>query len=110
MIVVLTPAMTAATKGVFHREIAAALIEQKEMGEYEGEQLRFVIPVKIGDCGLLSSLKAFQAIDVSDVEGVEALTNSIYEDWEKTRREDGAGGGRSMTRSRSHPIHCAGSS
>ena len=83
VIVVLTPAMTAATKGVFHREIAAALIEQKEMGEYEGEQLRFVIPVKIGDCGLLSSLKAFQAIDVSDVEGVEALTNSIHEDWER---------------------------
>ena len=83
VVVVQTLAMTQATKGVFHREIDAALLQQSEMGEFDGQELRFLIPVKIGGCALLSSLKAQHAIDVSQAEGVDALVQSVLEDWEK---------------------------
>ena len=76
-----TPTMTSATRGVFHREIEAALVQQAEMGEFESEKLRFLIPVKFGDRALLSSLKALHVIDVRDPEGVDLLAQSIQEDW-----------------------------
>ena len=82
VILVQTPSMTTAIRGVFHREIEAAAREA-EMGEFEGEKLRFVIPVKIGDCALLSSLKGFHVIDVSTADGVDALAQSILEDWNR---------------------------
>ena len=53
------------------------------MGEFEGEKLRFVIPVKIGDCALLSSLRGFHVIDVSTDDGVDSLVKSILEDWNR---------------------------
>jgi hypothetical protein len=83
VVVVQTPAMTTATKGVFHREIAAALKVEEEMGEFEGEKLSFVIPVKIGDCARLSSLKALHEIDVSTADGVNKLVDAIRDDWRK---------------------------
>ena len=58
-------------------------MREAEMGEFEGEKLRFIIPVKIGDCALLSSLKGFHAIDVSTADGVDSLVKSILEDWRK---------------------------
>jgi TIR domain/SIR2-like domain len=83
VVVVQTPAMTLATKGVFNREIDAALVQQTDMGEFDGQKLRFLIPVKIGACALLSSLRAQHAIDVSQVDGVDSLAASILEDWDK---------------------------
>lgn len=83
VIVVQTPTMTTATKGVFHREIEAALLQQAEMGEFEGQKLRFLIPVKIGACALLASLKTAHVIDVSDPDGVDSLVKSILEDWKR---------------------------
>jgi nucleotide-binding universal stress UspA family protein len=81
VIVVQTLAMTTAVRGVFHREIEAALKRQAEMGEFEGQRLRFLVPVKIGACGLLSSLKTLHVIDVGDPAGIDALARSILEDW-----------------------------
>lgn len=83
VVVVQTLAMARATKGVFNREIDAALVRQAEMGEYEGQKLRFLIPVKIGACALLSPLRAQHAIDVSQADGVGLLVTSILEDWDK---------------------------
>jgi hypothetical protein len=81
VVAVQTAAMTMVTKGVFHREIEAAMLQQSEMGEFDGQKLRFLIPVRIGDCPLLSSLKVFHVIDVSDTDGVNLLATSILEDW-----------------------------
>ena len=83
VVVVQTPAMTTATKGVFFREIDAALLQQAEMGEFDGQKLRFLVPVKIGACALLSSLKAYHVIDVSEADGMDLLTKSILEDWDR---------------------------
>lgn len=83
VIVVQTTAMTTATRGVFNREIEAALVQQAEMGEFDGEKLRFLIPVKIGDCGIMSSLKSFHVIDVGDAAGIDLLAKSIQEDWQR---------------------------
>jgi nucleotide-binding universal stress UspA family protein len=81
VIVVQTPAMTTAIRGVFHREIEAALQRQAEMGEVEGQKLRFLVPVKIGAGATLSSLRSLHAIDVSGPDGVYSLVKSILEDW-----------------------------
>src|SRR5207247_7903344 len=81
VVVVQTPAMSTAMKGVFHREIEAALLQDAEMGEFDGQKLRFLIPIKIGDCALLSSLKDLHVIDVS--QGVDSLVTSILEDWDR---------------------------
>lgn len=83
VIVVQTPAMTTAIRGVFHREIESALQRQAEMGEFEGQKLRFLIPVKIGACALLASLNTAHVIDVSDPDGVDLLVKSILEDWDR---------------------------
>ena len=80
VVVVQTPAMTTATRGVFYREIEAALVQQAEMGEYQGQRLRFLIPVKIGNCENLASLKSFHVIDVSGQDGINHLIQSIRED------------------------------
>lgn len=83
VIVVQTPAMTTAVHGVFNREIEAALQRQAEMGEFEGQKLRFLVPVKMGAGGLLSSLKALHVIDISEPDGVDLLVKSILEDWDR---------------------------
>lgn len=81
VIVVQTPVMTTRIKGVFYREIATALEKQVEMGEYEGQKLRFLLPVKIGVCEPLSDLATFHVIDVSELAGVDSLVTAIQEDW-----------------------------
>jgi hypothetical protein len=68
---------------VFHREIAAPQQRQAGMGEIDGVQLRFLIPVKIGDPPLLSSLSHAHVIDVGRPDGVDALAQSIQEDWQR---------------------------
>ena len=83
VVVVQTPTMTTRITGVFRREIEAALVKQTEMGEFDGLKLRFLIPVKIGASTLLSSLKDFHVIDVSEADGVDSLVKSILEDWDK---------------------------
>ena len=83
VIVVQTIAMTLATRGVFRREIEAAQEVHRDMGEFEGQRLRFLIPVTIGHCPLLYSLRDLHAIDVSDPGGVDELVKSIKEDWKK---------------------------
>jgi TIR domain/SIR2-like domain len=82
-VVVQTPAMTSRVEGIFHREIDAALERQAGMGELDGIGLRFLIPVKIGNCPLLSTLKYAHVIDVSEPQGVDALVQSIQEDWRR---------------------------
>lgn len=83
VIVVQTTSMVNAVSGVFHREIKAARERQDDMGEFEGQRLRFLIPIRVGDSGLLSDLGEFHAVDVSASDGVDLLVNSIMEDWEK---------------------------
>jgi hypothetical protein len=87
VIVVHTPAMTKRTEGVFYREIAVAKQRQAGMGEFDGQTLRFLIPVNIGDCALLSSLKDFHMIDVSEDKGVDLLVESILEDWDRRAKK-----------------------
>ena len=81
VIVIQTAAMAARIEGVFHREIAAALKRQEIMGEFDGHPFRFLIAVRIGSCELLSSLASSHVIDVHEAPGIEALANSILEDW-----------------------------
>jgi TIR domain/SIR2-like domain len=83
-IVVQTPAMTSRIEGVFHREVAAALIRQGGMADF-----RFVIPIRLGDCPMLSALEHVHAIDVGTPEGIEALARSIEEDWQRRLARQG---------------------
>ena len=83
VVVVQTPAMTSRIEGVFHREIDAALARQLDMGEFDGETLRFLIPVRIGACELLSRLDDQHVVDVGDDAGVAALALSVLEDWQR---------------------------
>lgn len=83
VIVVQTPAMTSRIEGVFHQEIQAARERQSKMGEHDGQQFRFLIPVKLGNCAPLSTLSALHVIDVGDAEGINALAHSIDEDWKR---------------------------
>lgn len=83
VIVVQTPAMSSRIEGVFQDEIDAALKRQSKMGEYEGHQLRFLLPVRLGECDPLSKLKHMHAIDVGDAAGITALVQSIDEDWQR---------------------------
>jgi hypothetical protein len=75
--------MITATRGVFFREIEAALQQQAEMGEYQGQRLRFLVPVKIGNCQNLASLNSFHVIDVSGQDGANQLIQSILEDQDR---------------------------
>jgi hypothetical protein len=50
VVVVQTEQMALRINGVFHSEIEVALRKQSEMGEFEGQRLRFLLPVKIGEC------------------------------------------------------------
>jgi nucleotide-binding universal stress UspA family protein len=86
VIVVQTIAMVTARRGVFRREIEAALEVHRDMGEYEGQRLRFVIPVTIGDCEPLFSLKELHTIDITEPSGVNQLVASIKEDWKKREK------------------------
>ena len=83
VIVLQTEEMLSRTEGVFHREIREAEVRQSGMSEYEGEKLRFLIPVQCGACGILSSLESRHVIDVDEPGGEDALADSILEDWRK---------------------------
>ena len=83
VVVVQTPAMVGRVEGVFHREIEAAQLRQSGMGEADGQRFRFLIPVKVGEIPLLSSLSRAHVIDVGDRTGIEALAQSIDEDWRR---------------------------
>ncbi|HEX9982111.1 MAG TPA: toll/interleukin-1 receptor domain-containing protein [Thermoanaerobaculia bacterium] len=83
VIVLQTEEMMSRTEGVFHREIREAEVRQWGMSEYEGEKLRFLIPVKCGACGILSSLENRHVIDIDEPRGEDAVADSILEDWRK---------------------------
>jgi hypothetical protein len=84
VIVAQTVAMTTAVHGVFNREVEIALERQSEMGEFEGQQLRFLVPVRIGTSQRLSTLSRFHDVDLDAAGGIDALASAILEDW--TRR------------------------
>ena len=79
VIVVQTAAMARRIEGVYHQEIDAALKRQRRMGFAGDQQLRFLHPVRLGDCPLHPRLKELHVIDAADV---DALARSILEDWE----------------------------
>lgn len=81
VIVVQTPAMLSQSEGVFIEEIQAAQRRQARQSEFEGQKLRFLLPVKIGACEPLSDLSSLQVIDVSQPAGIDSLVASIQEDW-----------------------------
>jgi hypothetical protein len=81
VIVLQTEEMLSRTEGVFHREIKEAQVRQSGMSEYQGERLRFLIPVQCGACGILSDLESRHVIDIDAPGGEEALADSILEDW-----------------------------
>jgi hypothetical protein len=81
VIVLQTEQMLSRTEGVFHREIKEAQVRQSGMSEYEGEKLRFLIPVKCGASGILSDLESRHVIDIDAPGGEDALADSILEDW-----------------------------
>lgn len=83
VIVVQTRQMLSRERGVFHREIDAAEKVHHEMGEFEGQQLRFLIPVRFGDCSNLSALSSSHVIDMDEPDGLNALAASILEDWKR---------------------------
>ena len=83
VIVLQTDEMLSRTEGVFHREIKEAETRQWSMSEYQGDKLRFLIPVQCGACGILSSLENRHVIDIDAPGGEEALADSILEDWRK---------------------------
>ena len=83
VIVVQTEEMLSRTEGVFHREIKEAQLRQSGMAEHEGDKLRFLIPVRCGDCGILSDLESRHVIDIDTQGGEDALAESILEDWRR---------------------------
>lgn len=83
VVVVQTAQMACRINGVFHREIEVALRKQSEMGEFEGQRLRFLLPVKIGNCPTLSSLASLHVLTLSGPADVAALAASIEEDWKR---------------------------
>jgi hypothetical protein len=83
VVVVQTPNMLTRVTGVFHREIDVALKRQGEMGELDGERLRFLLPVRLGDCPTLSTLTATHVLSLKDTGDVEKLVDSILEDWRR---------------------------
>jgi TIR domain/SIR2-like domain len=86
VVVVQTEQMALRINGVFHSEIEVALRKQSEMGEFEGQRLRFLLPVKIGECPTLSSLASFHVVTLSGPADVGALASSIEEDWKRRGR------------------------
>jgi TIR domain/SIR2-like domain len=82
VIVVQTHAMTTAISGVFQREIEAALKCHAEMGYFDDQRLRFLVPVRMGACPLLPNLSDFHTIDIRATDGVDLLVESIMEDWD----------------------------
>ena len=56
------------------------------MGEFEGQRLRFLIPVMIDHCSPLAALRDLHRIDISSSEGAHLLVQSIQEDWEKREK------------------------
>jgi hypothetical protein len=81
VIVMQTEQMLSRTEGVFHREIREAQVRQSGMSEYNGDKLRFLIPVQCGSCGILSDLESRHVIDIDAPGGEDALADSILEDW-----------------------------
>ncbi|HYK02705.1 MAG TPA: toll/interleukin-1 receptor domain-containing protein [Thermoanaerobaculia bacterium] len=87
VIVVQTPAMVGRVEGVFNREIDVALKRQGVMGESEGRQFTFVLPVRLGGCELLTKLKNKHVIDIDEPSGVARLIEDIQEDWHRRMRK-----------------------
>ncbi|SRR6266446_214552 len=83
VVVLQTPAMTTAIRGVFHREIEAAQQRQAEMGEFDAQRLRFLVPVTLGASERLSALKNLHTVDVGEEAGMDSLAASILEDWKR---------------------------
>lgn len=83
VIVLQSGEMLSQTEGVFHEEISQALQRQARMAEYDGDKLRFVIPVRSGSCGMLSDLAHLHVIDIDTPGGEDALADSILEDWRR---------------------------
>lgn len=81
VIVVQTPKMLERVEGVFNEEIAVALKRHAGYGEYEGQKLRFLLPIKIGNCNSKADLQIFHTIDVGEQAGVDSLVRAILEDW-----------------------------
>lgn len=79
VIVVQTETMVRRAEGVFHKEISIAAERQSNMAD----GVLFLLPVTIGPCGILSSLADYHVIDVSTAEGIDALAESIREDWKR---------------------------
>jgi hypothetical protein len=86
VIVVQTLSMTTAIVGAFHREIEAARERDDLMAEYEGQRLRFLVPVTVGPCQTLSSLKDMHAINIRTPDDVDSLVQSILQDWENREK------------------------
>ena len=90
VVVLQTPAMLARVKGgVFHKEIAAALDQQAQMGEYEGLRLRFLLPTRLGACPLMGALQDLHVLDMKSPTDTAALVESINEDWVRRGRLSG---------------------
>lgn len=83
VIVVQSEHMMNRVVGVFHREIEVALQKQAEMGEFDGNRLRFLLPVKIGNCPTLASLSSLHVLTLSSPTDVSMLAASIDEDWKR---------------------------
>jgi hypothetical protein len=86
VVVVQTAQMAHRINGVFNREIEVALEKQSEMGEFEGQRLRFLLPVRIGSCPTLSSLASLHVLGLSGPADVAGLAASIEEDWKRRRK------------------------
>jgi hypothetical protein len=86
VVVVQTPAMLGQPFGVYNREMAVALDRQTDAGSFEGEKLRFVLPVQLGTTDIHPDLAKFHVIAVDAPEGVAALAASIQDDWDRRSR------------------------
>ena len=81
VVVFQTVEMMRRIKGVFMDEITEALECQKSM-----RQLRFVLPVKIGETGDMALLQHQHSHRVDTEECFNALTTAIMEDWKERER------------------------
>lgn len=79
VIVVQTPAMLRREQGVFYKEIEIARGRQSQMRE----DMTFLIPVTLGPCEILSSLREYHVIDAGGDAGIDNLARAIREDWKK---------------------------
>jgi len=86
VVVVQTPAMLGQPFGVFNREVAEALERQADAGSFEGEELRFVLPVQLGTRDIMPRLKNRHVLPIDTPQGVAALAEAIHDDWARRSR------------------------